>query len=60
MFDKDDDQEKIATSKSRKKAFLKNYGFKFEIPTQYVLDAKTFERDLKYVFRVSKKVLPTK
>lgn len=48
----------MMNSTTMKKSFLKNFGFKFQIPTLYFLDIKTFERDLSYMFRISKKALP--
>lgn len=37
---------------------MKNYGFKMEIPSFYVVDSKLYPLDQKYVFQLTRYVLP--
>jgi len=37
---------------------MNNYGFKFEIPSFYILEAKVFDRSPKHFFRIVRFVYP--
>ena len=40
-----------------KRGFIRNYGYKFDLAAFYTLEAKTFERDPSYIFRISRYVM---
>ena len=57
--DRFSDGKNMKSAHFNKELYMKNYSFKFELPTSFVLNAHIFGRDTRYYYQLVKYVIPS-